>query len=192
MTWDVARLRHNASVLYNDLCSYDGDKVYVDGHGDLQFDDRFSVSIQNFPLGDYSRQATDKVAVRTLRKVLHALDLGVLDRKQIIKEKRVPLGCREEDKKGFLEISNFVGRAHSDGRWLDHKTFAHNISLANRFKPSSKSIFSTEMESFRRDLLHRRIVILSAQIQMEQEKYRETQKILSRFERYDFSSDEEI
>ncbi len=192
MTWDAARVRHNASVLYNDLCSYEGDKVYVDANGDLQFDNRFSMSIQLAPLGDYSKEATSRVAIRTLRNILRGLETGSLDSQRIIKEIRLPVGCAEHVQKKSSDRLSLERAVGGNEKWVDHKTFGRNVGEARRFRALEKSESSDDFELFEIDLLYRGIFVLTGQIQLDKASYLECKKLCSKFERFDFSSDEEI
>lgn len=146
MAWDVAQLRHNASMLYNHLCSDDADRVYVDRGGRLQLDNRSWFWRLFSSLGDSSREATDTVAIRTLRRVLNAVEAGTLNPNQIIIQERVPVGMFMDEGdvaddwkaiKGFVADSSaplVSDRPDPNRKWLNKDKFAMNIGNANRFK----------------------------------------------------------
>ena len=120
MSWTVDQLRHNAAVLYNHLCSVDAEKVYVDGLGHLQFDDRSWVARKMGSIeGDFSRKATDAAALRTMRRVMRALEDKTLDPRQIIPGQAMQ--ALQNSKK-----SSMAG-------WVDKDTFAIGVKTSSRF-----------------------------------------------------------
>jgi len=118
MSWTLPELHHNISILYNHLCSERTERVYVDRRGHLQVDNRRWLARQLFPLGDSSRRATDEVALRTLRRVVRALENGELDREHIVRQERSPIGL-------LLD--------HENGEWLNNTKFGMNVNNTARF-----------------------------------------------------------
>jgi hypothetical protein len=112
MPWTIVELRHNASVLYHHLCSDNAHNVYVDTKEHLQIDNRHRFLKRIFSLGDYSREATDKVAIRTLKRVLKALEDETLDASQVI----------------ILDLKK--------QKWVTRVKFGMDIGNAARFKMS--------------------------------------------------------
>jgi hypothetical protein len=133
MSWDVTELRHNASILYNKLCSEtDAPRVYVDKNGHLQLDNSGTCQRGILPFCDVSRSATDKAAIRTLRRVLTALEDGTLKPKEVISWVRIDIiglwlrrDVGEED-----DPDEPIGTL----TWIDKEDFATRISKADRFK----------------------------------------------------------
>jgi hypothetical protein len=133
MSWDVKELRHNASILYNNLCSEtDAPCVYVDQNGHLQLDRSGTCQKVTSSFCDTSRSATDKAAIRTLQRVLNALEDGTLNPKEVISWVRIDIiglwlrrDVGEED-----DPDEPIGRL----TWIDKEDFATRISKADRFK----------------------------------------------------------
>lgn len=164
MSWSSEEIRNNASILYNHLCgdSNKASRVYIDKNGHFQIDKRnsclfwFRIFRWLFPLGDISRETTDRVAVQTLRQVSDALEDGRLDPKQVIMQESKPRGLfmkmeggTEED--NILEVAesynaikrhvnNSTSPLHSTNpsslkkTWISRETFGMNIGNASRFK----------------------------------------------------------
>lgn len=196
MAWSVAQLQHNASMLYNHLCSYDANQVYVDAEGHLQLDNRPWLSrVFCTPLGDYSRDATDAVAIRTLRRVLNAVEEGTLDPNRIVIRERVPIGLfmsrREVVDSGEASLSD---QATPD--WLNRDRFGRDMCNANQFVVpydvtfvlSAPRVLDDQLP--RVELVHRKIVVLAQQIIHGKENYQSSRRDDPNFNFYDVSDDE--
>src|SRR5574342_324196 len=175
MIWDVAQLRHNASMLYNHLCSNDADRVYVDANGHFQLDERSWFWRLFTSLGDSSREATDALAIRTLRRVLNAVETGTLDPSKIIIQEQVPVGMFMDEGNGIDDwkaIKNHIvnhraplvsARPAPNRKWLNKKTFAMNVCNANRFKCWSRGGYPPDNELTREELIDRKVAVLAGQ-----------------------------
>jgi len=197
MVWGLEELRRNASVLYNHLCSDDADRVYVDANGHLQVDERSWVLRQLSSLGDLSRDATDKAAIRTLRRILNALESGQFDPEKVIIQEKIPSGLFMMDGQGgewgkFKEhipnpdVPLSMTRSAPEKKWIGRDQFGTNISNASRFKTSLHG-----GEGEKAELVDSKVTILAGQIIFGKETYRESRKELPYFKFYDVSSDEE-
>lgn len=183
MAWSIEQLRHNASVLYNDLCSDRADRVYLDVRGDLQVDTRSRFKRIFTSLGDSSIEIIDKAAIRVLRRVLNALESGALNPDQIIIQERIPAGLFMDGGdttssiiaiKNALVSSDGAGAtsvpsiAVDDRRWINRRTFGMNIRNADRFKTWQRltiggpSIADSELS--REQLVDRKVTVLTQQI----------------------------
>lgn len=148
VNWTIPELRQSAYVLYNFLCSGQADKVYVDTKGILQVDDRNRLIRMLKPLGDYSRQATDAAAIKTLRRVVNALENGFLDPNHLIIQEQAPSGLFMEDDAHDVALDlDAIKKYASDPnspleakkgppnkKSISRETFGFNIGNASRFK----------------------------------------------------------
>jgi hypothetical protein len=175
MALDVTQLQHNAAILYDCLCSGDADRVYVDANGDLQVDRRFSFKRRISPLGDYSREAIDKVVICTLRRILNRLELNGLN--QVVIAERLP------------EQGSDV--AEENLRLIDRQKFAQDVSLAPRFANWMVLDIYADCELKPEELMARKVKRLARQIEIGKEAYHDRRNYSLDFKFYDISSEEE-
>lgn len=169
MSWSKEQLSNNASVLYNYL-SADSDKanrVYVDNNGNFQVDKRNSYFFKFrffrwlFPLGNTSRETTDRLAIQTLRKVSDALEDGTLNPKQVVMQESAP-------PKGLFMTGQ------SGTVWVDRETFGMNIGNASRFKAWMPMGNRDENELSYDQKICSRVTVLSQMILHGRDSYVET------------------
>ena len=148
--WAMEEVRQSASVLYNHLCSDDANKVYVDAEGHLKVDDRGWLMRWLRPLGDSTRETTNRAAIDTLRRVLNAKEDGTLeDINRLIVQNRTPIGLFMDEHDDELLHAGVIGGLINPGdipdieerirpapnmKWLSTEKFAKNIGNASRFK----------------------------------------------------------
>jgi hypothetical protein len=175
MTWDVIQLQHNAAILYDYVCTGELDRVYVDANGELQLDRRFFFMKQIAPLGDYSKEAIDKVVICTLRRILNRLELNGLN--------QVVLGERFSERERETAGTNL--------RLIDRQKFAQDISLAPRFAGWIVIDNRLDNELSREELVIRKVNRLIGQIAVGKEEYKGKRNYSPHFKFYDISSAEE-
>jgi hypothetical protein len=187
MTWDVAQLQHNASMLYNHLCSDDADRVYVDASGHFQLDERSWFWRLFTSLGDSSRQVTDAVAIRTLRRVLNAIEAGTLDPNRIIIQERVPVGMFMDDD---VDPSAPLVSDRPAPTWLNKDKFGMNIHHANRFRIRPIDVHPMGHVLTREEKVSLIVAVLTGQILFGKGFYRSLCRDVPDVNFYDVSFDE--
>lgn len=199
MSWNIQELQHNASILYNHLCSDDADLVYVDDQGHLQVDNRTWYFRLCSSLGDYSREATDKVAVRTLRRVLNALEAGTLDPTKILIQTRNPVGLFMDEDDGESSAQALLAkladssspfastnRPPPNRKWIKRDTFGMNIANAERLSAWMPLKRTEDNDLTHEQLICRKVTVLTQMIIHGKETYKNQRTHSS----YDDSDDE--
>lgn len=185
MLLEIQLIQHDATVLYNHLCSDDADRVYVDGNSHLQVDSRGWFARTFWPLGDSSRKATDMAAIRTLKRVLNALEGGTLDNNRIIVQERVPIGMfMDEDEIGPQTVTDLARAAFNPNvpaesstrpqqnmKYVGRERFGKNISNASHFKAWMPCGDHNEAELTYEQKVCHRITILTQMILWGRDSY---------------------
>lgn len=167
----MEKLTNNASILYNYLAN-DPDRasrVYVDKNGDFQVDKRNSFIFRFrffrwlLPLGNTSRETIDKLAIKTLKNLLDALEDGKLNANNVVVQEATP------------PDGLFITKQSEKG-WIDKKTFGQNIGNANRFRAWIPGDNKDESELSYDQKVSSRVTVLSQMILDGKKEYLETHR----------------
>lgn len=164
-------------------------------------DDRSWILFRLTSLGDYSRTATDAVAIKTLQRVLNAVENGSLNPDRIIVQDRVPIGMFMDEsdadsdweaiKRNILNPTAPLAseRPAPNQKWLNKRKFGMNLVNANHFRTSCNVPDIPDSELSPAQLVQLKVLVLAGQIMTGKEKYQSSRRDIPGFNFYDAPED---